>query len=149
MSQQHGSAAWLQQHGSIRSIYISAGVDSDTAYPITDASALPASGRVVPPRLSPTDMSKGGGGGSSRRDSSTRMDAPEEVRLAIFSGSKMSASRVLATRDSCDCQHSTQAHPYTSRPLTSSHRYCLICCWSSFCSDVSVRDDQSEQDLKP
>jgi hypothetical protein len=136
---QHRLSAWLssmaQQHGSIRSIYISAGVDSDTDHGCFGATSIRTSCTTS---LSPTDMSKGGQRQQSARliNQNGRSRRGTSCDILWFKSRSASVCWQVAVLSR---QHSTRAHPYTSRPLTSSHRYCLICCWSSFCSDVSVR----------
>jgi hypothetical protein len=71
------------------------------AYPITDASALPASGRVVPPRLSPTDMSKGAAAAVGATHQPEWTLPKRYVRYSLVQ--KSSASRVLASHLTREC----------------------------------------------
>jgi hypothetical protein len=102
MSQQHGSAAWL----SSMARYVQYTYQQVSILILPTRSRMlrryQHQGRVVPPRPSPTDMSKAAAAvGATHQPEWT---LPKRY-AAIFSGSKsMSASRVLglATRDSAN-----------------------------------------------
>jgi hypothetical protein len=91
MAQQHGSASSMARY--VQYTYQQVSI----LILITDASALPASGRVVPP-LSPTDMSKGGQRRQSARLINQNGRSRRGTSCDILWFKSRSASRVLAGR---------------------------------------------------